>query len=71
MYIVRSLIKWDMEICNFKCKNVLLNNFEIGTMSKYDKIEPGRSNIYNLELPNMGFIVNSIGFYIDKYSQPL
>ncbi len=60
-----------MEICNFKCKNVLLNNFEIGTMSKYDKIEPGRSNIYNLELPNMGFIVNSIGFYIDKYSQPL
>ncbi len=60
-----------MEICNFKCKNVLLNNFEIGTMSKYDKVEPSRSKIYNLELPNMGFIANSTGFYIDNYSQPL
>lgn len=54
--VTYKIFEWDMEICNFKCKNVLLNNFEIGTLSKYCQIEPCRSKIYNRELPNMGSI---------------
>jgi hypothetical protein len=54
--VTYNIFEWDMEICDFKCKNILLNNFEIGTLSEYYKVEPGRSRIYNPKLPNMGFI---------------
>ncbi len=54
--VTYKIFEWDMEICNFNCKNVLLNNFEIGTLGNIAKIEPCRSRIYNRELPNMGSI---------------
>jgi hypothetical protein len=63
VYVVRSF-EWDMENFYFKCKNVLLNNFEIENLSKYYKIEPNISRIYNPKLPNMGFIAMEFNWFL-------